>query len=492
MKFYAHTQSTENMPTEPDKYDLLGFPGIQAEHHKKYIRALWLVAENDRKPHPNFLDSDVAELAKHVNKVVNMFAKDENKRYEELNGGAFLKKEAVHILEELGFGERIWGEHTGAEPRLKSNLPGERPRWGVNKDSRYESNDQDSIQLNLRYWMAARIQAQINASCKEKKRVPSVTAEHTTLLSPEIASPSRLQQSEHIEPIGSLGAPDLAPSLKRRRKNTPVVVGGSSTAGSSRSRSRARSGYSSDSDKSFPFVAYINTESEAGSPQSSIEPSKRRRTDIPQCRMHTLSPQQNPEVTFIVDVNLPNDTSTNIMISDAPNKNNNVDVNKDSLSEADQIKQKLKLDLARFLDSKPNYTGILHEVIPLMKQLYKQSPHLRHNSDSKLAFSDFEHILNHWENLLEWLTTSSVARSSFEDLLQRLADQANFENRVAMFHDSRPRSRMDFPLQDLAISLALFFEGLLGNAYMPFTFKVLANKLRAVNQSVYDTFHYNE
>jgi hypothetical protein len=34
-----------------------------------------------------------------------------------------------------------------------------------------------SIRDNLRYWMAALIQAKIDAPCKEKKSVPSVTAE---------------------------------------------------------------------------------------------------------------------------------------------------------------------------------------------------------------------------------------------------------------------------------------------------------------------------
>ncbi|KAH8621599.1 hypothetical protein IG631_23686 [Alternaria alternata] len=143
IKHYEHDQSTDKMPTEPDKHDLLGFTGVKAEDPKWYIRRLWLVAENDRKPFPKFLDTDVQELAMQVNKVVTKFAKHEDMRYEELCGGAFLKKDASHILDDLGFGSRVWGEDFGAEIRLKSNLPGSHPRWGVETDSGYKSNDED-------------------------------------------------------------------------------------------------------------------------------------------------------------------------------------------------------------------------------------------------------------------------------------------------------------------------------------------------------------
>jgi hypothetical protein len=142
-KNHTHNQSTDIMPTEPEKHDLLGFPGVEAEDTKWYIRRLWLVTENDRKAFPKFLDNDVQELATHVNNVVNKFAKHEDMRYEELCGGAFLEKDASHILNYLGFGSRIWGEGTGAEIRLQSNLGGSYPRWGVRTDSGYESNDEN-------------------------------------------------------------------------------------------------------------------------------------------------------------------------------------------------------------------------------------------------------------------------------------------------------------------------------------------------------------
>ncbi|KAI5361083.1 hypothetical protein J4E82_011744, partial [Alternaria postmessia] len=143
MKEYKQKKNKDKMPTEPEKRGLLGFTDVEAEHPKLYIRRLWLVAENDRKPFPVFLDPQVQELATQVNEVVNTFVKDEDMRHEELCGGAFLEKDAAHILDDLGFGSRIWGDGSGAEIRLGSNLPGSRPRWGVYTNSGHQSNDED-------------------------------------------------------------------------------------------------------------------------------------------------------------------------------------------------------------------------------------------------------------------------------------------------------------------------------------------------------------
>jgi hypothetical protein len=143
IKHYENDQSTDRMPTEPDKHDLLGFNGVKAEDPKWYIRRLWLVAENDRKPFPKFLDNDVQKLATHVNNVVNEFAKHEGLPAEKVCGGAFLEEEASYILDYRGFGWRIWSKDNGAEIRLQSNLSGSRPQWGVKTDSGYEINDED-------------------------------------------------------------------------------------------------------------------------------------------------------------------------------------------------------------------------------------------------------------------------------------------------------------------------------------------------------------
>ncbi|KAI2479952.1 hypothetical protein Ptr902_08133 [Pyrenophora tritici-repentis] len=107
IKFYKYNHDTERMSTEPHKHDLLGFPGVEIDEPKKFIRRLWLVVNNDRISKPQFLDKHV-DLAERVNSVVNTFLrKDEDKRYEELCGGAFLEKDAMHILNDK---ERLTAE----------------------------------------------------------------------------------------------------------------------------------------------------------------------------------------------------------------------------------------------------------------------------------------------------------------------------------------------------------------------------------------------
>jgi hypothetical protein len=107
MKHYERT--LDSMPTEIDKHDLLGFLGVEAEHHKCYIRRLWLVADDDCKEFPKFVDNNVCKLAVLVKVVVNAVVKDADKRYEELCSDSFLEKDAAHILDDKGFGQRIWG-----------------------------------------------------------------------------------------------------------------------------------------------------------------------------------------------------------------------------------------------------------------------------------------------------------------------------------------------------------------------------------------------
>ncbi|KAG9185085.1 hypothetical protein G6011_03032 [Alternaria panax] len=424
-----------------------------------------------------------------------MFVRNEDKRHEELCGGAFLEKDASRILNDLGFGSRIWGEGSGAEIRLQSNLPGSRPRWGVKTDSGYESNDEDSIRDNLRYWMAALIQAKINAPCKEKNRVPSVTVEPSEQL-PSVptsvpALSPRPQRSELTQREGPSDTYGLAPSRSKRRGNrSAAMVEAKTKAASDRSRSRARSDDSSDSTGTFSFTSYIQTGSEADFPQSTSNGSKRRRIDIPQGRSHTRSPQQSPDVTSTAGVNLPTDASTNITAPDMINNNdNNIAIHEGSLSGADQMKRKLQLDLIRLLNNEPDFNTILHEVIPPTRKLYAMSPHRKPYSDLEVEFRNFNRALDHWESLIKTRTAASsgVTPSPREDPLQELAAQGTFEDRVAMLHDLGPRSHIDFPFEGWTISLALFFEGLLGDTYMPFPFEDLVDRLRAVNRPLYDT-----
>jgi hypothetical protein len=142
--------------------------------------------------------------------------------------------------------------------------------------------------MNLRYWMAARIQAKINAPCKEKKCVPSVTVEHIEQPLPERASQSPAQQPKLAQHGGSPDTSELAPfRLEHRGK----VVAAEPKADSNRSRSRARSGSDSnenDSDDSFSFTSFMHTDSEADL-RGRNNRSKRRRIDTRSPRTRSRS-----------------------------------------------------------------------------------------------------------------------------------------------------------------------------------------------------------
>jgi hypothetical protein len=171
------------------------------------------------------------------------------------------------------------------------------------------------------------------------------------------------------------------------------------------------------------------------------------------------------------------------------NNDNNIAIHEGSLSGADQMKRKLQLDLIRLLNNEPDFNTILHEVIPPTRKLYAMSPHRKPYSDLEVEFRNFNRALDHWESLIKTRTAASsgVTPSPREDPLQELAAQGTFEDRVAMLHDLGPRSHIDFPFEGWTISLALFFEGLLGDTYMPFPFEDLVDRLRAVNRPLYDT-----
>jgi hypothetical protein len=142
-KWIKALRTPDNMPDAPDTYALLGFPGLEAEKPKEYIRRLWLVTENDRVEYPSFTDIDVGELAVHVNRVVRTYLKDLDKLNEALKSDSFLENDAAYILDDKGFGRRIWGKNSKANRALQSNLDGTRPLWGVETDSGYQKNDED-------------------------------------------------------------------------------------------------------------------------------------------------------------------------------------------------------------------------------------------------------------------------------------------------------------------------------------------------------------
>ncbi|KAI5368421.1 hypothetical protein J4E82_010785 [Alternaria postmessia] len=497
-KQHRNGPSTNKMPTEPEKRGLLGFTDVEAEHPKWYIRRLWLVAENDRKPFPMFLDPQVQELATQVNRVVNTFVKDEDMRHEELCGGAFLEKDAAHILNELGFGQRIWGDGSGAEIRLGSNLSGPRPRWGVRADSGYKSNDEDSIRDNLRYWMAALIQAKINAPCKEKKGVPSVTVERMEQL-PQAptsvpASPSLPQWPERMQSGGSPDTSGLAPSRSKRRRSSSAATAEAETkAASNRPRSKARSDDSSGSVDTFSFTSYIHTGPDADFPHLRSDGYKCPRTDNSQRRSRSLSRRQSLGATLTAGDNPPTDTAVITTPDVASDSGNNMTTHEDDLPRAIAVKRKLQLDLSRLLSNKPDFTGILHDIIPPTRKLYAISPHRKPYSDMEVEFRNFNRALDHWGTLIRTrMASPGAVQSPAEDHLEALAAKGTFADRVAMLHKLGPRSHIDFPFKQWTISLALFFEGLLGDTYMPLPFRDLVDRLRTVNRPLYGAVRYGE
>ncbi|KAF2023779.1 hypothetical protein EK21DRAFT_94639 [Setomelanomma holmii] len=477
-----HNHNTDRMPTEPDKHDLLGFPGVEAEHPKWYIRRLWLVAEDDRVQFPKFLDKDVCELAKLANKVVKTFVLDEDKRHEELCGDAFLQTDASRILNDLGFGWRIWGEGSGAEARLMSNLGGFRPRWGVGTDSGYEVNDEDSINLNLRCWIAARIQAKINAPSKEKKPGPSVTVDNIEQILPESASQPCQKRPPLVQQQGSSDTSEVTPYCSDYHRNLPAALMGTELkAKSDGSRSRA------PSDDSFSFNSFMHTDSEEDFSQSRRHRSKRPKIGILNRRLRAGSQRTNEVTSSTVGASVLSDTSTKITIPDVGN-DNNANINGIGLSETNRMKQKLRLNLVRFLIDELDYAGILSEVVPLTKKLYASSPHREPCSNFEFEFRNFNRALTQWESLITRVTASAgVTQSLVNDPLQELAAQRTFEDRVIRFHSFGPRSHTDFPLEGLTISLALFFEGLLDANFMPVAFVDLVHRLRAASQPLYET-----
>jgi hypothetical protein len=244
--------------------------------------------------------------------------------------------------------------------------------------------------------MAARIQAKINAPCKEKKCVPSVTGEHIEQPLLDRASQPPAQQPKLAQQGGSSDTSELAPfRLEHRGKMVAAE----------RSRSRARS----DSNDSFSFTSFMPTDSEADHPRARDNGSKRRRRD-------TRSPLRNLEVTSTAGANLSSDITTNITIPDDDNNNNNnnnnnnINVDEGGLSQllgADEIRRKLQLNLARFLNKELDYAGILCEVISPTRDLYADSPYRKPYSDLDIDFRNFNRALDHWESLIKRRTASS-------------------------------------------------------------------------------------
>jgi hypothetical protein len=87
-EYRSEDKPPDKIPVDPEKMDLLGFPGVELEHTKVYIRRLWLASANDRIQRPRFLNHNVTEMVALTNKVVNRLVNDANARFEGLQSEA--------------------------------------------------------------------------------------------------------------------------------------------------------------------------------------------------------------------------------------------------------------------------------------------------------------------------------------------------------------------------------------------------------------------
>jgi hypothetical protein len=74
-----------------------------------------------------------------------------------------------------------------------------------------------------------------------------------------------------------------------------------------------------------------------------------------------------------------------------------------------------------------------------------------------------------------------------DDPLEELASQETFMDRVAVLRRLRPRPEIWFSYETWTYLLAMFFEGLLGEHHMLWSFEELVIGLRDVNKSLNDT-----
>ncbi|KAH7070711.1 hypothetical protein BKA63DRAFT_83314 [Paraphoma chrysanthemicola] len=161
-----------SLPAEPQVHDLLGFKGVPAEHCKVYIRKLWLAAEKFQGHAAKFIAGNATMLQKRISAVVSTLLNDEDLLHEALNEDNFLEDEARRILIYENFGPHIWGPDNGAPDLLFSKHGTKKPTW---------AEDQDSIILYVRQWMAARLQARINIIEKGKQSRRQIPIEETML-----------------------------------------------------------------------------------------------------------------------------------------------------------------------------------------------------------------------------------------------------------------------------------------------------------------------
>lgn len=246
-----------------------------------------------------------------------------------------------------------------------------------------------SIRLNLRCWIAARIQAKMNAPYKARRREISKTSKNVEGGSPSLELRSRQRrpdQERFPDPCESAAAPSKAHQQPDRAlfRVNPV-------AGSTHSSKRAQS---DDSGSSFSFRTFLRSDSEEAFSQATSRGPERLRTAVTRGRSQTKPCRSGSEALFTPDVRMLSGVSTNVTTPDVRNVDNS-DIYNGSLFSVDQIKQTLQVNLTQFLLKGLDYTGVLLETIPPIQHLYEISPYRELYSDLEIEFRNFNRALNY-------------------------------------------------------------------------------------------------
>jgi hypothetical protein len=85
-----------------------------------------------------------------------------------------------------------------------------------------QTTDPYRITINVRYWVAARIQAKINVPCKDKKLASSVQS--TEPPPPATLQPRRPPKNQHSNPLTATVKRDLNASGNRQSKRKQTLV----------------------------------------------------------------------------------------------------------------------------------------------------------------------------------------------------------------------------------------------------------------------------
>jgi hypothetical protein len=344
--------------------------------------------------------------------------------------------------------------------------------------------------------MAARLQVKINAPCKDKS----------------FSAKTKLSRQAQSAPIQGEGASRLSIAhtsspFHPKRLSVPTAE----AEPGAKSNRPGPCGRSNDSEENWPFTGLESSPSQSLSKRKSVDTIRSSnvkrgarslqprdavydvshalvgkrdkcecRPSIEATRAHNASGSAPP--TEIASVG---STVKMSDVTDSTTQHVHRDVNDgETGSGVDENKKKLWILLTHLLSrSELDYESVLCGVIPAARELYKQSPHRQPHDDWYIDFRNFSRALDLWENLMVELTKeASTKQPPLEDPFPEFASQSTFKDRMLVFRKSRSRLKPQFTYDTWTIILAVFFEGLLAEVGMPFPFKDMVVRLRAINE----------